>query len=204
MHFTLSTIAFMVAALLPMAAQANFDVYRVEWIYINRPSIGWQFFEAEPRNCDQVINTPVWEDHGDVSGSRLGVRCEGSGCGPTPPPNDIDELEIHTSNNPLYHWTLYKDRGRSMVGLDGNTYGNCIVFPNGDYNCPVAGQIFRIEGRRKFRCLTRFTAAQLNSNARVPGDAADADAPPLLTFAEYIDVLNGKDISNKTAVSFTS
>ncbi|KAF2838799.1 hypothetical protein M501DRAFT_992747 [Patellaria atrata CBS 101060] len=202
MHFTLPTLAFMAATILPQV-QANFDVYRTEWIYINRPAIVWQFFEAEPSNCDQVVNTPIWEDHGDVSGSKLGVRCKGSGCGAQPPPDNIDELEIHTSNNPLYHWTLYKNRGRSMIGLDGNAYGNCIVFPNGDYNCPVAGQVFRIEGRRKFRCLTRFTAPQLNSNARVANARGEVDAPPLLTLAEYIAAMEGTE-GNRTAVPFTS
>jgi hypothetical protein len=37
----------------------------------------------------------------------MGVRCKGSGCGQTPPPENIDELEIHVSNNPLYHWSKY-------------------------------------------------------------------------------------------------
>ncbi len=46
--------------------------------------------------------------------------------------------------------------------VDGNTYGNCIVFPNGDYNCNSDGSIYRF-GYRKFRCLTSFTADQLNS-----------------------------------------
>lgn len=79
---------------------------------------------------------------------------------------------------------LYKDRGRTMVGctqqapsftqlhlgfeltqslVDGNTYGNCIVFPDGDYNCnSIFGGKEQHHGYRKFRCLTQFTADQIN------------------------------------------
>ena len=47
--------------------------------------------------------------------------------------------------------------------VDGNTYGNCIVFPNGDYSCNSDANYF-MEGYRKFRCLTRFTADDLNNS----------------------------------------
>ncbi|KAK2033142.1 hypothetical protein LX32DRAFT_690331 [Colletotrichum zoysiae] len=130
MRFTLPTVALVAVACMPR-----------------------QSFEAEA-GCDEAIHSPVWEDRRDVSGSKTGVRCKGSGCAPQPPANDIDELEMHFSNSPLYHW------------IDGNAYGNCIVFPNGDYNCPLAG--LRIEGRRKFRCLTKYTANDLRANTRLP------------------------------------
>lgn len=38
--------------------------------------------------------------------------------------------------------------------VDGNVYGNCIPFPNHDYDCKLSGSTGSISGRRKFRCLT--------------------------------------------------
>lgn len=38
--------------------------------------------------------------------------------------------------------------------MDGNVYGNCIVFPNADYDCNFQDSSGSISGRRKFRCLT--------------------------------------------------
>ncbi|KAG6358206.1 hypothetical protein INS49_014090 [Diaporthe citri] len=137
MRFSALGITAYVALLQPVAA--NFDVYMVD-VYdaiFKSHSRGWQIFEAEPGSCVDVQNAPVFWDSGDMNFSFL--------------------------NGPVYHWTLYKDRGRTMVGLDGNTYGNCIVFPDGDYDC---NSIFngkeQHHGYRKFRCLTQFTADQIN------------------------------------------
>lgn len=53
--------------------------------------------------------------------------------------------------------------GLTWSSVDGNTYGNCIVFPDGDYNCnSIFGGKEQHHGYRKFRCLTRFTADQIN------------------------------------------
>ncbi|KAK2059977.1 hypothetical protein LY76DRAFT_604336 [Colletotrichum caudatum] len=109
MRFTLPTVALVAVACMPRVAQANFDIYRVEWIWINRPAIVWQAFEAEV-GCDEAIHSPT------------GVRCKGSGCAPQPSANDIDELEMHFSNDPLYHWSQLplcgsRDRGASQVPL---------------------------------------------------------------------------------------
>lgn len=59
--------------------------------------------------------------------------------------------------------------------MDGKSYGNCVVFPNGDYNCNVI--TLAIQGRRKFRCLTVYTADDLKVNAKVAStlDAVVAD-----------------------------
>ncbi|KAM7219899.1 hypothetical protein V8F06_004754 [Rhypophila decipiens] len=155
MHFTLATIALAASSLLP-GAHANFDIYRVKDI---RPyaqagtTTVWQIF-ASPPNCDSALYEGWWDDSRDVSGNKLGVRCWGSGCAQQAPVDQINGLEMHFSNNPLYHWTIYKDRGYNMIGLDGKTYGRCIPFPNHDYNCPFSGGSSKIEGRRKFRCLT--------------------------------------------------
>jgi hypothetical protein len=53
---------------------------------------------------------------------------------------------------------IYKDRNFDMIGLDGNTYGNCILFPGDDYQCsgvPIQN------GARKFRCLTQYTVGDI-------------------------------------------
>lgn len=57
---------------------------------------------------------------------------------------------------------LYRDRGHpyKMYGRDGKVYGECIMFPDDSYNCVSAGTL---SGRRKFRCLTQFTAAQIKA-----------------------------------------
>jgi hypothetical protein len=39
--------------------------------------------------------------------------------------------------------------------VDGKVYGNCIVFPHGDFDCLLeAGSSSSFVGWRKFRCLT--------------------------------------------------
>lgn len=46
-----------------------------------------------------------------------------------------------------------------MYGLDGNVYGECILFPGNSFNCPAGGG--PMVGHRKFRCLTQFSASQI-------------------------------------------
>ncbi|KAH8591702.1 hypothetical protein B0O99DRAFT_675138 [Bisporella sp. PMI_857] len=145
------------AALLPQVS-ANFDIYMVLDYSIIPNVVRWQVFDAEA-SCAQSEATRMFTQLSDVSGGKLGVRCVTgrTSCGnPYAPPEDIDQLEMNFRTNPVYHWTLYKNGGRNMIGLDGNTYGNCIVFAQGDFDCPLR------QGFRKFRCLTSFTANQLN------------------------------------------
>jgi hypothetical protein len=55
--------------------------------------------------------------------------------------------------------------------VDGNVYGNCIVFPDADYDCGFDGSS-SISGRRKFRCLTNRlgpTKRDLNGTAPISG-----------------------------------
>ena len=102
-------------------ALANFDVYMVD-VYdrvFNSHSMGWQVFEAQPSSCDEVSSHDIWWASGDVSGDKTGVRCSGSGCNYKDPADNIDVLEMNFhSDPPVYHWTLYKDRGRTMVGCE--------------------------------------------------------------------------------------
>ncbi|KAF1974803.1 hypothetical protein BU23DRAFT_553048 [Bimuria novae-zelandiae CBS 107.79] len=54
-----------------------------------------------------------------------------------------------------FHFTIYKDRNFDMIGLDGNVYGTCIVFPGDDFSCSAGN--YSNGGKRMFRCLTAFT-----------------------------------------------
>jgi hypothetical protein len=66
---------------------------------------------------------------------------------------------MHFSNNPLYHWTIYKSRGYRMEGLDHGDYGNCVPFPDHSMTCGDRHLT------RKFRCLTKFTASDIGYHA---------------------------------------
>ncbi|ATZ52230.1 hypothetical protein BCIN_08g00020 [Botrytis cinerea B05.10] len=156
-------LASFAALLTPVIA--NFDVYMVDAYerVFKTHSRGWQIFDAQP-SCDQVKTAAIWWSYGDVSGDHEGVRCSGSGCDYTAPISNIDILEMNFSSlRKVWHWTLYKDRGFSMVGLDGNTYGNCIAFPNGDYDCDTNNGAQTLHGYRKFRCLTQYTVNDIFS-----------------------------------------
>jgi hypothetical protein len=58
-----------------------------------------------------------------------------------------------------FHWTIYKDRNFDMIGLDGNVYGNCIVFPGDDFSCSEG--TWSNGGKRMFRCLTPLTVQDI-------------------------------------------
>ncbi|KAH6689483.1 hypothetical protein F5X68DRAFT_230100 [Plectosphaerella plurivora] len=157
---------FSLAALGPLAAlagvcSANFDLYRSESHNLfGGVGQNWGVFPYDP-SCAEVGRTRSYPVSGDVSGNKIGVRCSGD-CDMGGRADGINQLEMHFSNNPLYHFTLYKERGHpyKMYGLDGRVYGECILFPGNAYNCPNAGALF---GHRKFRCLTSISAGQINS-----------------------------------------
>ncbi|KAI1847967.1 hypothetical protein JX265_001972 [Neoarthrinium moseri] len=146
-------------AMVPLV-KANFDLYEtMQTVAFGGEALtGYKVFEAEP-DCDQVRAGGFYQDETDVSGDNTGVRCEGD-CAAADPAG-ITILEMHFNNNPLHHWTIYKDRNYDMIGLDGNTYGNCILFPGDDFFCSTAVETF--SGRRRFRCLTQFTAPEIDA-----------------------------------------
>jgi hypothetical protein len=51
-----------------------------------------------------------------------------------------------------------------MIGLDGKVYGHCILFPAVNRYCFAFFLVMDVE--RKFRCLTSFTASQINAATR--------------------------------------
>jgi hypothetical protein len=120
---TLTVLAAYIALL--SSVLANFDLYMVDETIIV-PDFGvseskvWQVFAAEPDNCGQVMNQRVWSTSNDVSGTKEGIRCVGSGCDYKADINNIDVLEMNFNGGAgnVLHWTLYKDRGRTMVGCE--------------------------------------------------------------------------------------
>ncbi|KAH7040902.1 uncharacterized protein B0I36DRAFT_311727 [Microdochium trichocladiopsis] len=201
-------------ALFPGPAQANFDIYRTQIYWGNRPSISWQFWEAEaPNDCNKLIAQGLRDD---ISGKDpldvlWSVSCQGSGCAESTPPGDIDVLKLKLSPNPLLYWTLYKDRNWSMIGQDGNSYGDCMVFPHGDVDCWYGP--YHIRSRRKFRCLTRFTADNINKGT-MPSKRAEIEGEPQgqeqeqrgrsLTFEELIAKQFGTSPSGLVPKAYTA
>lgn len=58
---------------------------------------------------------------------------------------------------------IYKNRSFQLIGLDGKSYGNCIVFPGLTYSCEGSNGGHTDFGFRKFRCLTSVTADQIHA-----------------------------------------
>ena len=98
----LSSILLAVVALTPFA-QADFDIYSVEVGYPGSDNIrrSWQIYDSNP-SCAQAQRATEFGNYNDVSGKTKGVRCKGT-CYGTSSPSKISQLEMHFSNNPLYH-----------------------------------------------------------------------------------------------------
>jgi len=147
-------------------ASANFDIYMAdERTTIPQTWPMWHIFDTDP-TCADLENNPNYLGSDDVSGDKVGVRCDSSSdpynCAVQGYPADgIDVLEMNFAGS-TYHWTIYKDRNYDMYGLDGNVYGNCFPFPGFSYDCDnfATGGF---TGTRKFRCITEFTAAQIKA-----------------------------------------
>lgn len=56
----------------------------------------------------------------------------------------------------------YRDRDGELVDLDGNVVGLCYPFPGPKLDCGTS--VGRIEGVRKLRCETDYTAEDINDN----------------------------------------
>ncbi|RBR24861.1 uncharacterized protein FIESC28_02351 [Fusarium coffeatum] len=149
---------------------ANFDLYIQIATFYNGPEFTqvqrqWAIFEADP-SCGEAVDQPWYYDRGDVSVAR-GVRCAGDGCDPTGAASEITKLEMNLGfDDDVWHWTIYRDRPRGqnggylMYGLDGNTYGECILFPGDNWTCDQEPFLI-LNGARKFRCLTQCSVSDI-------------------------------------------
>jgi hypothetical protein len=96
------------------AVNANFDIYSG---WVNQAAVYpkysdpyyqdlWFVFDGEP-DCDMAWRVPTYHDVEDVSGTKLGVRCEGSGCSGFGNPAQVSVVEMHFRNDPLLHWSMW-------------------------------------------------------------------------------------------------
>lgn len=116
-----------------------------------------------------------WPQRNDVSNGRYGIRCDGAGCDIKHSAWDIDILEMNFSQDPAYHWTIYKDRASAANGASamapakgGPSAGFCYPFPGDTYNCEHQredGFIVGSRGARKFRCITDVVSDDINSKS---------------------------------------
>ncbi|OAF99343.1 uncharacterized protein CC84DRAFT_1181471 [Paraphaeosphaeria sporulosa] len=111
-------------------ASANFDLYHIHGVEADGPFPGaeingWQLQNDNP-TCDQADQFAVWRDSSDLSHGRKGA--------PWP---DVKLIEMHFTNNPLYHFTIYKDRGYTtgdggwrwyLYGTDDKADGTCFAW----------------------------------------------------------------------------
>ncbi|KAF2440891.1 hypothetical protein P171DRAFT_475406 [Karstenula rhodostoma CBS 690.94] len=123
--------------------------------------------------CRDVLDARRLVDRKDVSGNKLGVRCNGDGCINDHSTDNLDLIEMHWTNIPLFHWTLYKDRlddsgNQILWGVDGGKYGACkkIGTPGKWDICtdrPVGfGATQTIFVHKKFQCWSGRTAELIN------------------------------------------
>ncbi|TLD19042.1 hypothetical protein PspLS_09850 [Pyricularia sp. CBS 133598] len=149
------------ATLVPVAI-ADFYIYKVHANDIfGENDEFWQIFDGPP-SCDDQRGTTAWNNLSDVSGDKRGIRCEEDGCSFGSDPSDIDVLEMNFRGDPIYHWTIYKDRNYVMTGLDGSTFrGSCTPDDSDDFSClnVLSGTD---AGYRKFHCETDLTASDIN------------------------------------------
>ncbi|KAK4215931.1 family 71 glycoside hydrolase [Rhypophila decipiens] len=133
----------------------------------------WFVFPAQP-DCDDVYASVYRPELDDVSKDWIGVRCEApyGKCSGGSDPRLIEILEMHFSNEPLYHWTIYRDQDYQMWGLDGKNYGYCEPFT--DFKPPSFGCTRVVglgstetwSGNVKFRCYSDTSYEQIKASKR--------------------------------------
>lgn len=87
---------------------------------------------------------------------------------------------MHFTNNPSYHFTIYKDRGHNeggtwywtLYGTDGNSYGSCFAYGGFSWSYDWPEYKVHLDGYRKFRCLTEVDADTINAAANKEGASA--------------------------------
>ncbi|KAF9730330.1 hypothetical protein PMIN06_011461 [Paraphaeosphaeria minitans] len=186
LHYLLASIGALLVA-------ADFDIYLVMRQPPARPPwtvgiINWQFLDPNQNSCPDPAHTRLFNSHDDVSGNKIGVRCdswgqrEHNGCyaGDDNDPANIDAMEMHLSDTPKFHYTIYKadehgppgrtaresqSRPFELLGLKGESAGWCVPV-----SWPQTGRPFGVCGNyrlfRKFQCHSFYTADWINSYDR--------------------------------------
>lgn len=99
------SVAFLISCAAALA-KANFDLYLGQ--ESGTTPVGdvhetWNIYPNDP-SCSDVENSRNWFGRDDVS-KQTGIRCKG-GCFGGSAVTDIEELEMHFTNDPLYHFSM--------------------------------------------------------------------------------------------------
>ena len=95
------------------ATALAFDVFFLRHDFHHGTVQGFQVLDPSQNSCPDPKNTRLFDDMRDVSGDKVGIRCEGSGCRQYRgdeslyDPSNIDVMEMHLSNTPGLHWSEY-------------------------------------------------------------------------------------------------
>lgn len=92
---------------------------------------------------------------------------------PSPPWDNVERIEFHFTNYPIYHATIYRNKGYEqdggwkwdMWGIDHLLYGECFTYDNHDLDCNYPDTKAHFYVTRKFRCSLRqhdITAKGIN------------------------------------------
>ncbi|KAJ4344820.1 uncharacterized protein N0V89_012564 [Didymosphaeria variabile] len=175
-------------------AVASFDVYRIDVLHhapmkrhardleVNTTIAGnteTTHWSVVPHiwGCQDFGRAQHISDSKDVSGNKLGIRCRGDGCIHDHSTDNIELVEMHWTNKPLFHWTIYHDwldeaGNWQLRGTDGNAYGACkpIGTPGvWDYcsfsHPPELGATETYVVHKKFQCFTGFTPEDINAGS---------------------------------------
>ncbi|KAK8011397.1 hypothetical protein PG990_010362 [Apiospora arundinis] len=104
--------------------------------------------DADGNECFQIMNYPGLETRSDVSKQHWGSRFKGN----------VEEPDLLEWNSPATkHYTLYKNRGYTIWGLDGNNDGYCHVDHSFAYSCEWPNHPgFTLSGATAFRCFSNW------------------------------------------------
>ncbi|KPA38390.1 hypothetical protein FLAG1_08781 [Fusarium langsethiae] len=132
-------LSLLLSAIGASGALADFYVFMTHHTSPSTDFKNYQVHDFTPRTWDEMTKMYRWPEKSDVSGRKLGVRYKGSGCG---------------------YNAIYKDRNWGMYGRDGVKYGDCEITTGNDFT--IIEQNEKVVGHHKFKCRSRFTAAQIN------------------------------------------
>ncbi|KAI0460525.1 hypothetical protein F5B21DRAFT_519251 [Xylaria acuta] len=106
--------------------------------------------------CDHATyNSGIWEDRDDVSGGKLGMRCDPSRDVGFPLYRDpLEVVEFNTGKFWAGHQTVYSDRDYGLYDLDDRKTAQCYVNRSVviDLECEFDGRSYTIKGSTMFHC----------------------------------------------------
>ncbi|KAF1965797.1 hypothetical protein BU23DRAFT_560828 [Bimuria novae-zelandiae CBS 107.79] len=162
----------MMVILIAQLVSGSFDIYYLKRNTKGSPTEGWQVLDASQKSCPDLHTTRLFPKRRDVSGNKIGVRCDGKGCWSGAAgggdPSDIDILEMHFSNTPQLHWTIYRlghpgEPWTMFAAGTGLAVGKCTPSYEDDSWFQNCGEW---SGHARMRCSMYFSADFINSHDR--------------------------------------